>query len=153
MREPLFATARAAKRGSVYQDYVVRRGKVDPADELALCSEDGCHVPDRKDRNPVPKEKIEIGGIWITIALKDLDDKLNGGEIILLGASWCAACKVAKEKLPKKYSKASLFYVDFDVEDETALRAKFALGDAEITLPILMGCSSRGQYERMKLPE
>jgi len=96
------------------------------------CGGGSCKIPegyDPKKGNPhgneVKDAGVEGSSGWQSVSLAKVDG-VELGAVLLVGASWCAGCKAAKEELPRTVGDAKLYYLDYD-EDPDQIEAKFSL--------------------------
>lgn len=79
-----------------------------------------------------PKETEAPPKGWTKIKMDNLDKVASPGDIVLVGATWCHACKEAKATLPGENPGKKLIYIDYD-ENEDQVVAKHG---ENIMLPI-----------------
>ncbi|MDA1060619.1 MAG: thioredoxin family protein [bacterium] len=108
------------------------------------CGDGICKIPEKKPREG--GEKVGEDPNWPTVSIKEINEKAKPGHIVIVGASWCKACKEAKRVVLKNYPNAIRHYVDYDEDDKAVVKNFPAVANG---LPGVYGCSGPKQYEKL----
>lgn len=117
------------------------------------CGEGMCQIPTNEEEIAAARARAEkeraatetaSEGKWEKVSINDIDKKAKKNDIVLVGATWCSACKEAKKMLPLASPDSNLIYIDYD-EDPDKIEAKFQLKG---TLPGTFTCENPGSYKK-----
>ena len=115
-------------------------------DEGQCGGEEGsCTIPEDGATKPDQTQETALPAGWEHATADTLDGKANKGDLIIIGASYCGACKSLKETLKPPAGK-KICYLDLG-EEPDEIESKFP--DLGNSLPVKYACVDPGTYNKI----
>lgn len=115
------------------------------------CTEQGCVIPKKSPTTKSESTSEQLDPRWNKAnTLTDAKSMVKSGDLILIGASWCHACKDAKKNIPQANPGVKLVYVQLEDENENDIMSQVkTTPNEEPTLPIILKCETPTLFKKI----